>query len=173
MPSASSVAPRVPQTTSPSTSGWLAGRSPAGAPARKPGCPSTSALARDAIRCWGNGLRLAPAPDHPRHGIGLASWPFRCGCTRGAGVRAVPAVPSDFLGRAQSERDRPDLCSTSPNRALRPACTLVRSSFFTAASGSVTSTTPALRFRLTLPVSHQLASLCQVQPASRNTSQMV
>jgi len=50
---------------------------------------------------------------------------------------------------------------------------LLNQTFFAVASGSVISTTPSFRFRLTLPVSHQLASFCQLQPASRNTSQMV
>jgi len=46
--------------------------------------------------------------------------------------------------------------------------------FLASASGSVTSTTsPLLRLRLTLPVSHQLRVLCQSKPVSRKTFQMV
>lgn len=45
--------------------------------------------------------------------------------------------------------------------------------FFAMASGSTTSTTPALRFRLTLPVSHQVRSRCQDQFAWCKVSQMV
>lgn len=130
MRSARSVAPRAPQTTSPSVRDWLVGRSPAGAPVRKPGYRSVPASTRDAARCWGNWSRLSLAPDHPQHGIRSAVWPFHCGYTREADARGALVAPSDSLDRARSERDRPDPCSTSPNRALRQSCTLVRSGFF-------------------------------------------
>ena len=45
--------------------------------------------------------------------------------------------------------------------------------FLGAVSGSVTSTTPALRLRWTLPVSHQVRLACQVKPASCKTVKMV
>ena len=45
--------------------------------------------------------------------------------------------------------------------------------FFPSVSGSVTSTTPSLRLRGTVPVLHQVRSFCQVQPASCNTHQIV
>src|SRR5689334_98234 len=45
--------------------------------------------------------------------------------------------------------------------------------FFASASGSVTSTRPCLRLRLTVPVWHQVRECCQLQPASRRTTQIV
>ena len=45
--------------------------------------------------------------------------------------------------------------------------------FFGVASGSMTSTTPSFRLRSTLPVSHQLASFCQLKPLACNTTQIV
>ena len=44
---------------------------------------------------------------------------------------------------------------------------------FTAASGSLTRTTPCLRLRLTTPVSHQVRLFCQLRPASCRVRQMV
>ncbi len=45
--------------------------------------------------------------------------------------------------------------------------------FLGAASGSVTTTGPLVRFRTTPPVSHQLRSRCQRRPAPRSTHQIV
>src|ERR671916_1035551 len=45
--------------------------------------------------------------------------------------------------------------------------------FFAAASGSLTRTTPCLRWRITTPVSHQVRLLCQLNPASCSVRQIV
>src|SRR4051812_1236460 len=46
--------------------------------------------------------------------------------------------------------------------------------FFTAASGSLTRTTPAcLRWRIATPVSHQVRLFCQLRPASCSVRQIV
>src|SRR3954453_5943370 len=44
---------------------------------------------------------------------------------------------------------------------------------FTAASGSLTRTTPCLRWRITTPVSHQVRLFCQLRPASCRVRQIV
>src|SRR3954465_15501653 len=44
---------------------------------------------------------------------------------------------------------------------------------FTAASGSLTRTTPCLRLRITTPVSHQVRLFCQLRPASCRVRQIV
>src|SRR3954471_21216377 len=44
---------------------------------------------------------------------------------------------------------------------------------FTAASGSLTRTTPCLRLRMAMPVSHQVRLFCQVRPASCSVRQIV
>lgn len=58
---------------------------------------------------------------------------------------------------------------------LLPLCVSTLDQLFLGvASGSTTSTTsPFLRLRWTLPVSHQLRVLCQLKPASLMTFQMV
>src|SRR3954451_23607919 len=45
--------------------------------------------------------------------------------------------------------------------------------FFAAASGSLTRTTPCLRWRITTPVSHQVRLFCQLRPASCRVRQIV
>ena len=44
---------------------------------------------------------------------------------------------------------------------------------FTAASGSLTRTTPRLRWRIATPVSHQVRLFCQLRPASCSVRQIV
>src|SRR3954452_12575746 len=44
---------------------------------------------------------------------------------------------------------------------------------FTAASGSLTRTTPCLRLRMAIPVSHQVRLFCQLRPASCRVCQIV
>src|SRR3954452_9818963 len=44
---------------------------------------------------------------------------------------------------------------------------------FTAASGSLTRTTPCLRLRITTPVSHQVRLFCQLSPAACRVRQTV
>src|SRR3954467_13186969 len=44
---------------------------------------------------------------------------------------------------------------------------------FTAASGSLTRTTPCLRLRMAMPVSHQVRLFCQLRPASCSVRQIV
>ena len=44
---------------------------------------------------------------------------------------------------------------------------------FTAASGSLTRTTPCLRRRIAMPVSHQVRLFCQLSPASCSVRQIV
>ena len=45
--------------------------------------------------------------------------------------------------------------------------------FFAAASGSLTRTTPCLRWRIATPVSHQVRLFCQLSPASCRVRQIV
>src|ERR671916_958131 len=45
--------------------------------------------------------------------------------------------------------------------------------FLTAASGSLTRTTPCLRLRSATPVSHQVRLFCQLRPASCRVRQIV
>src|SRR4051812_46934727 len=44
---------------------------------------------------------------------------------------------------------------------------------FTAASGSLTRTTPCLRWRIATPVSHQVRLFCQLSPAACRARQIV
>ena len=45
--------------------------------------------------------------------------------------------------------------------------------FFAAASGSLTRTTPCLRWRIATPVSHQVRLFCQLSPAACRVRQIV
>src|SRR4051794_15422282 len=50
---------------------------------------------------------------------------------------------------------------------------LLNQPLFTAASGSLTRTTPCLRWRMAMPVSHQVRLFCQLRPASCSVRQIV
>src|SRR3982751_5145181 len=50
---------------------------------------------------------------------------------------------------------------------------LLNQPLFTAASGSLTRTTPCWRWRIATPVSHQVRLFCQLRPASCRVRQIV
>ena len=50
---------------------------------------------------------------------------------------------------------------------------LLNQLFWAIASGSLTRTTPCLRWRIATPVSHQVRLFCQLNPASCRVRQMV
>src|ERR687893_2588467 len=57
---------------------------------------------------------------------------------------------------------------------LRAGCVgLLDQLFLTAASGSLTRTTPCLRLRSATPVSHQVRLFCQLRPAACRVRQIV
>ena len=56
---------------------------------------------------------------------------------------------------------------------LRVQAGLLDQLFFASVSGSVTTTTPAFRRRLAVPVSHHVRSRCQLMPAPWSVERMV
>jgi hypothetical protein len=82
---------------------------------------------------------------------------------------------SPTLSRIRNGLERTGLVGT-PGGQAQPFTNVIRlldQLFLAEVSGSVTSTVPVVRFRLTVPVSHQVRVACQLKPASRRTSQMV
>jgi len=75
-----------------------------------------------------------------------------------AGIGQRPVGPRFVLG---------------PHRQLVLGVRCLDQVFFATASGSVTVTVPLFRVRTALPISHQLRSLVQANPASCRTHQMV
>src|SRR3954451_16971919 len=77
--------------------------------------------------------------------------------------------------RMRHRRERAGLV-LAPDREpkLRPQRVgLLDQPLFTAASGSLTRTTPCLRWRIATPVSHQVRLFCELSPAARRARQIV
>ena len=86
-----------------------------------------------------------------------------------------PTLRLPALSRIRRGLKRPGLIG-APHGAALPFAYLVGlldEFFFASVSGSVTGTTPDLRLRWTVPVSHQVRLACQLKPASCKTIQIV
>jgi len=91
----------------------------------------------------------------------------------GVTVRLALGCPRFPAIGNSSERPCFIFCPDAQAKRLTNAIGKLDQVFFPTVSGSVTSTTPSLRLRDTVPVLHQVRSFCQVQPASCNTHQIV
>src|SRR4051794_19799303 len=99
--------------------------------------------------------------------------------------RAAPDVFVRLLGRSPARLPgwtrmrhglkRPRLVLTPEReRKLRPQRVgLLDQLFLARASGSLTRTTPCLRWRIATPVSHQVRLFCQLSPAACRVRQIV
>src|SRR4051812_13615090 len=89
------------------------------------------------------------------------------------GCRSPSRLPRHTSMRHRLKRAGFVLTPNGQPQLGAPCVGLLNQPLFTAASGSLTRTTPCLRWRITTPVSHQVRLFCQLKPASCRVRQIV